>query len=101
MKLRCKDGDVAIVIDDAPGCVRNVGRMVRVSGPVNVHSIFGPCWLIQPLSMDPWAVQCALGVLYDPPPLDRVEHPDHWLLPLGDGQDDAMRTVDSRSEVRT
>jgi hypothetical protein len=35
--LRCKEGDLAVVICDEPGCKINVGRMVTVSGPVKVH----------------------------------------------------------------
>jgi hypothetical protein len=35
--LRCKEGDLAVVICDETGCKINVGRMVTVSGPVKVH----------------------------------------------------------------
>lgn len=80
--LRCKAGDLALVIHDEPGCQMNIGRAVVVSGPVEIHPQYGPSWLIQPTQQGVWAVTRQGGVNMDTPPLHRVEHPDKWLLPL-------------------
>lgn len=80
--LRCKAGDLALVIHDEPGCQMNIGRAVVVSGPVEIHPKYGPSWLIQPTQQGVWAVTRQGGVNMDTPPLHRVEHPDKWLLPL-------------------
>ena len=36
MNLRCKDGDLAVVVGDFPGCEGNIGRIVQVKGPVRI-----------------------------------------------------------------
>ncbi len=33
MGLKCKDGDMAVIVGDVPGCEGNVGRIVQVRGP--------------------------------------------------------------------
>jgi len=33
MKLRCKSGDLALVIHDEEICHQNIGKLVRVAGP--------------------------------------------------------------------
>lgn len=81
--LRCKEGELAVVIHDEPGCEVNIGRVVTVSGPIKIHDQFGPTWLIQPTHRAKWAVTTLSGdVVFDRPPLRLVEHPDKWLMPL-------------------
>jgi hypothetical protein len=80
--LRCKEGDLALVIHDEPGCQMNIGRTVVVSGPVEIHPQYGPSWLIQPTHQGGWAVTMLGAVNIERSPLCRVEHPDKWLLPL-------------------
>jgi hypothetical protein len=80
--LRCKEGDLALVIHDEPGCRMNVGRVVVVRGPVVSRPPYGPTWLIQPVQPEAWAVAHRGGVHIEMPPLSGVEHPDAWLLPL-------------------
>jgi hypothetical protein len=84
MELRCREGDLAIVVFDTPQCANNVGRVVVVSGPVRVDVARGPTWLIQPVAPDTWAVERVWTgrVEFHAPPLDGVEHPDRWLMPL-------------------
>jgi hypothetical protein len=49
--MRCKDGDLAIIIQDIPGCEKNLGVIVKVIGPVIRHSATSmPCWQIKPVS---------------------------------------------------
>jgi len=87
--LRCKEGDLAVVIREEPGCEVNVGRTVTVSGPVKIHEQFGPTWLIQPTQREQWAVAGIGCVTLRTPPLRMVEHPDKWLMPLRPPEPDA------------
>lgn len=84
MQLRCKAGDLALVVFDTPPCASNVGRAVVVRGPVRIAVGRGPTWLVQPVTADPWAVErMSTGLVeFYVPPLDDVEHPDAWLLPI-------------------
>jgi hypothetical protein len=84
MELRCRAGDLALVVFDTPQCVSNMGRAVVVSGPMRMDEVRGPTWLIQPVAPDAWAVeQVWSGVVeFHAPPLNGVEHPDQWLMPL-------------------
>lgn len=83
MRLRCKPGDLALVIYDTPPCRVNIGRTVRVFGPLNVTRKNGACWLIQPTDGRKWAVEPPNGrVEMRDPPLHMVEHADHHLLPI-------------------
>ncbi len=67
--LRCKEGDLAVVTHEEPGCEVNIGRMVTVCGPVKIHERFGPTWLIQPVHPAMWAVSTRSGgVVLDRPP---------------------------------
>jgi hypothetical protein len=85
MNLRCKEGDLALVIHDEPGCEANIGRTVEVRGPLNVNLRLAlPCWLIRPVKPEPWCVTNLDGSLVSEVVGwgSRVEHPDAWLLPL-------------------
>ena len=84
MKLRCKEGDVALVVFDTIECASNIGRLVTVSGPLRDDWGLGPTWLIEPMTADAWAVEKGSTgeIRFDTPPLTNVEHPDQWLLPL-------------------
>ncbi len=84
MNLRCKPGDIALVLYDEPGCEANIGRIVQVQGPINTNPRLQlPCWLIQPDVREPWMVGDpgafrSIRVTWR----DRVEHPDAWMVPL-------------------
>lgn len=86
MKLRCRPGDLAIVIGEEPGCEMNLGRFVRVRGPLRPDPNRGPSWLIRPVDREPWAVMQPGGrreeFVVDW--ADHVEHADRWLLPMGE-----------------
>lgn len=85
MKMRCKDGDLALVIHDEETCRENIGKLVRVRGPLGYNRrIKQYCWLIEPVKADPWRcinnqVQPYLRVVSF---ASQVEHPDNWLLPI-------------------
>lgn len=85
MKLRCREGEMALIIKEEPGCECNIGRTVTVRGPIVDRIGHGPTWLIEPVQPEPWAVReyggqpVWIGVLTS---CDLIEHPDAWLLPL-------------------
>ena len=55
MNLRCKDGDLAVVVGDFPGCEGNIGRLVQVKGPVRTPRQYPlPCWRIKPINRRGW-----------------------------------------------
>ncbi len=84
MKLRCKPGDLAIVIRDDVGYEANLGRFVRVSGPVETDRRGMRTWLIEPVDARVWAVgpPGAVPTYMTVRFRDLVEHPDQWLLPV-------------------
>lgn len=83
MKLRCKDGDLAVITWDHPGCLENIGRIVMVKGPAR-QGAFGDSWWIQPITENLYAFLDADGSLGKESVTwrSRIEHPDRWLLPI-------------------
>ena len=85
MKLRCREGEMALIIKEEPGCECNIGKAVTVHSPIRNCPDKGPVWLIQPVQPEFWAVReyrgqpVWIGVVTA---CDLVEHPDGWLLPL-------------------
>lgn len=85
MKLNCKPGDLAIVTWDEPGCVMNVGRLVRVHGPLDTDPAHGPTWLIVPVRRTRWQYVCQTDGTVQRTTVrlkDGIEHPDRWLIPI-------------------
>ena len=85
MNLRCKDGDLAVIVGDFPRCEANIGRIVEVRGPMEIPSQYPlPCWKIKPIDDREWLI------LEDDWSLTReavtrrsgIIHPDCWLLPI-------------------
>jgi hypothetical protein len=83
--LKCKDGDLALVIYDTPGSQQNIGKFVQVLGPARMvirTQMIG--WRIKPLFPAPWGVtqlDGCIGVeLVDWS--SGVVHEDEWLMPL-------------------
>lgn len=86
--LRCRPGDLALVIYDEESCATNIGRLVRVRGPLEADSQSClPSWLIRPLDRRLWRVAFPSGWVQSMRVgwIDRVEHPDAWLLPIKPG----------------
>jgi hypothetical protein len=99
MALRCKPGDLALIIRDEPGCEVNIGRLVRVEGSLRQCRLGAYHWLIKPVSPAPYAVLNPSRVaLQDPQHFTDVEHPDLWLLPLRD-EFASRRQVDEGNRV--
>ena len=84
MNTRCNAGDLAIVIHDTPECATNVGRLVRVRGPLVRNCNYRlDCWLIKPVhpalwKVDRWGKVSAESVYWK----SQIEHPDAWLFPI-------------------
>lgn len=84
MKLKCKDGDIALVTQEEKGCEFNIGKLVRVAGPVTIGRQGLASWLIEPLERRLWwclspedDLECRMVTFKC-----KVEHPDAWLLPI-------------------
>ncbi len=86
MKLRCKNGDLALVVHDESSCAANIGKLVRVKGPLNVNARLRlVCWLIEPVKRELWHwVKTKSGKIQVEVVTfaSNVEHPDAWLMPL-------------------
>ncbi len=85
MTYRCKAGDLALVVHDEDCCRPNIGKLVRVAGPVGFNSrLRKDCWLIEPVRPGPWHCVNRSGVPYRRVVTfaSQVEHPDDWLMPI-------------------
>ena len=83
--LRCRDGDLAVIIKDTPECHLNIGRIVRVKGP--------PRKIIKS-QMDGWRIKPIRRTLLSVEEFDgrlvrevvnwnsHVLHEDAWLMPI-------------------
>ena len=84
MTLRCKAGDIAVVLHDTPECASNIGRFVRILGSLEFSGNLGKwCWLIVPVGSGLWMVE--RGGRVSPERVtnrSRVEHPDDCLKPI-------------------
>ena len=83
--LRCKDGDLALVINDTIDCRQNIGHIVQIRGPVRMLKQSGMLgWLIKPLHKRVWGVTEFDGrsvkelVFWS----SGVFHEDAWLMPI-------------------
>lgn len=85
MKLHCKSGDLALVIHDEDMCRQNIGKLVRVAGPIGYNRrLKKQCWLIEPVKAELW--QCVTTKVKHYQKFvtfaSNLEHPDDWLLPI-------------------
>ncbi len=83
--LRCKDGDIALVIHDTPGCEQNLGKVFCGKGPAETIIRNGSQgWRIKPLHPESRVIEdercrAALALVdWD----SAFCHEDTWLLPL-------------------
>ena len=86
MTLRCKLGDLAVIVGEYPGCEDNIGRIVKVRGPAEVteQSCGLLSWVIRPIS------RAKMINLYIPGTLisehvtwqKGIRMPDCWLIPI-------------------
>jgi hypothetical protein len=94
VKLRCKDGDIAVITWDLPDCLENIGRLVQVRGPLKIEDEVA-YWRIQPVTPQLYAFR----ELDDTLARDRVtwssriQHPDRWMIPIE--PDDELNGTDA------
>ena len=83
--LRCRDGDLAVIINDTPECQLNIGRIVRVKGPsrkIIKSQMAG--WRIKPIRRTVLSVEEFDGRLVREVVNwnSHVLHEDAWLMPI-------------------
>ncbi len=91
--LRCKDGDLALVINDTIACRQNIGRVVQVRGPVRKLKQSGmQGWRIKPIHKRIWGVTELDGQNVKELVFWRswVFHEDAWLMPIRPQQPDEV-----------
>lgn len=94
MKLRCKPGDIAIILRDCPGCEANIGKLVEVVAPsdyVQEGAEGVQCWRIVQVHQDYfWYVTERDGTITKEiiTYWSGVSHPDTWLMPIRPLADD-------------
>lgn len=102
MELRCREGELALIIKEEPGCESNIGRTVTVHGPLEFCPGRGPTWLIEPVTLEPWSV-CEYrdgSVWTRPITLEhRIEHPDSWLLPIRSENESDQLTQQAETQL--
>lgn len=91
MELRCKHGDLAVIVGEMPGCELNIGRIVEVRGPAMINQQCGfICWRIRTvtrkklINLYPSGELVAERVTWK----SRTQHPDCWLIPIRPPADD-------------
>lgn len=81
--LKCREGDLAVILFDERGCEDNVGRIVRVLGSPRSDKNQGVCWLIEPEYDETWHVFNDGYIEIDVRPFrEKIDHPDSWMIPL-------------------
>jgi len=92
--MRCKHGDLAVVVNDFEGCEGNLGVIVEVIGPPENHPETPLiCWQVVPVRRRKlWLVDVV-------PTKEFVSkrnpalHPDAWLLPIAGGTSTSGRAA--------
>jgi hypothetical protein len=99
--MRCKDGDLAIIIQDIPGCEKNLGVIVKVIGPVIRHSATSmPCWQIKPVSRRKlWLASYGPIANEFISKMNPAFHPDPWLLPINGEHKVALTTTENEGFI--
>lgn len=82
--MRCKHGDLAIIVHDFLGCEGNIGVIVQVVGPPESHpATENICWGIKPVKRRKlWFVCERLSQQQYVSKQNKALHPDAWLLPI-------------------
>ena len=102
--LRCRPGDLAVITQDEPECLANIGQLVRVlKESLEFPDELGFHWEIQPLSAQPSPVLISNSRdknLNRKVILDQGvrAHLDAWLRPLLD--DDETDELEEHGEVQ-
>ena len=80
--MKCKHGDLAIIVNDFEGCKGNIGLLVRVIGPAEVIMEMN-CLRVIPLSgQKMWLIDAGKAKKSLITPKIQAIHPDKWLRPI-------------------
>jgi len=92
MTLRCKDGDLAVIVGELPGCEANIGRIVQVRGPAHISEQCGDllCWVIKPIDRKKMLILYIPDILVSDYVTWRmdIKLPDCWLIPIRSPKED-------------
>lgn len=96
MRLRCKQGDIAIITWDFPECLENLGRLVQVGhGPTLSRGRW--MWRIRTVTPELYAVRDRDGsfIRESVDWASEVEHPDAWMIPIRPDDQEGNREQES------
>jgi hypothetical protein len=80
--MKCKHGDLAIIVDDIEGCKGNIGLLVRVIGPAETIMEMA-CWQVIPLcGQGMWLIDEGTACKRTITAKIQAIHPDKWLRPI-------------------
>jgi hypothetical protein len=80
--MKCKHGDLAIIVDDFDGCKGNIGLLVRVIGPAEIIMEMA-CWQVIPLcGQGMWLIDEGTACKRTITAKIQAIHPDKWLRPI-------------------
>ena len=87
----CKSGDIAVITWDEASVFSNIGKLVRVDGPLGYDPCYGLTWLITPIDQagDYFFIEeqednaVKKWKLND----DNIRHSDAWMRPLENTDD--------------
>jgi hypothetical protein len=101
MTLRCKDGDLAVIVGELPGCEANIGRIVQVRGPAHVSEQCGDllCWVIKPIDRKKMLILYIPDILVSDYVTWRmdIKLPDCWLIPISPPKEDTDIVINESS----
>ena len=102
MGLRCKDGDMAVIVGDVPGCEGNIGCLVQVRGPTIKLSGY-ICWRIKPLDNRKILIREFNGVIVSEKVFcnSRIRHPDCFLLPIRPPEDGKTNEISNDLKIES
>ena len=104
MALRCKDGDLAVIVGEMPGCESNIGRIVQVRGPAKLNHQCGLiCWRIRTVTRKKLIILYPSGNLIAERVTwkSRTQHPDCWLIPIRPPAEDLNTSEPHTIEIET
>lgn len=83
MTMRCKVGDMAIIINEEPSCAENIGKVVEITRSAS-FSIFGQvAWNISPAACGSILIVNRLGEVRKMLQGETdISLPDAWLQPI-------------------
>ena len=97
MTLRRKDGDLAVIVGELPGCEANFGRIVQVRGPAHVNEQCGDllCWVIKPIDRKKMLILYIPDIFVSDHVTWRmdIKLPDCWLIPIRPSKEDTDTVV--------